>query len=112
MADMNLGMSDKVKPLHEKVSRMVREEIAPLDEEFLAEVGKGGDRWAYTPRQTEILEGLKAKAKERNLWNFWLTNSERGYGLNTVEYAYLAEEMGKAHLGAEISTGRSAPPTS
>ena len=100
MSDMNLGMTERLKPLHEKVSRMVREEIAPLDEEFLAEVGKG-DRWTYTPRQTEILEGLKAKAKERGLWNFWLTDSERGYGLTTVEYAYLAEEMGKAHLGAE-----------
>ena len=100
MADMNLGMTDRVRPLHEEVSRMVREEIAPLDEEFLAEVGKG-DRWTYTPRQTEILEGLKARAKERGLWNFWLTDSERGYGLTTVEYAYLAEEMGKAHLGAE-----------
>jgi acyl-CoA dehydrogenase len=98
---MNLGMTERLKPIHEKVARMVRDEIMPLDEEFLAEVGKEGDRWAYTARQTEILEGLKAKAKERGLWNFWLTDSERGYGLTTVEYAYLAEEMGKAHLGAE-----------
>ena len=99
--EMNLGMTERLKPLHEKVSRMVREEIAPLDEEFLAEVGKDGDRWTFTARQTEILDGLKAKARERGLWNFWLTDSERGYGLSTVEYAYLAEEMGKAHLGAE-----------
>jgi acyl-CoA dehydrogenase len=101
MSDMNLGMTERLKPIHEKVSRMVREEIIPLDAEFLAEVGKNGDRWTFTPRQTEILEGLKAKARERGLWNFWLTNSERGYGLTTVEYAYLAEEMGKAHLGPE-----------
>ncbi|NGN44318.1 acyl-CoA dehydrogenase [Mesorhizobium sp. CGMCC 1.15528] len=101
MSDMALGMTERLKPIHERVARMVREEIAPLDAEFLAEIGKGGDRWAYTPRQTEILEGLKAKARERGLWNFWLTNSDRGYGLSTVEYAYLAEEMGKAHLGAE-----------
>ncbi len=99
--EMNLAMSEHVRPLHEKVARMVREEIIPLDEEFLAEVGKEGDRWAYTARQTEILEGLKAKARERGLWNFWLTHSDQGYGLSTVEYAYLAEEMGKAHLGAE-----------
>lgn len=101
MTDMNLGMTERLKPIHAQVSRMVREEIEPLDAEFLAEVGKAGDRWAYTQRQTEILEGLKAKARERGLWNFWLTDSERGYGLTTVEYAYLAEEMGKAHLGAE-----------
>lgn len=98
---MDLGMTERLKPIHEKVARMVRDEIMPLDEEFLAEVGRSGDRWTYTPRQTEMLEGLKAKARERGLWNFWLTDSERGYGLTTVEYAYLAEEMGKAHLGAE-----------
>lgn len=102
MSDMNLGMTERLKPIHERVARMVRDEILPLDEEFLAEVGKDGDRWTYTARQQEILDGLKAKARERGLWNFWLTDSERGYGLSTVEYAYLAEEMGKAHIGAEV----------
>ncbi|MVA95871.1 acyl-CoA dehydrogenase [Nitratireductor sp. CAU 1489] len=101
MSIMDLGMTERLKPIHDKVARMVREEIMPLDGEFLAEVGRDGDRWSYTARQTEILEGLKAKARERGLWNFWLTESNRGYGLSTVEYAYLAEEMGKAHLGAE-----------
>ncbi|TGP23703.1 MULTISPECIES: acyl-CoA dehydrogenase family protein [unclassified Mesorhizobium] len=101
MADMNLGMTERLKPIHQRVAAMVRDEIAPLGEEFLAEVGRNGDRWAYTARQTEILEGLKKTARERGLWNFWLTDSKRGYGLSTVEYAYLAEEMGKAHLGAE-----------
>jgi len=97
---MNLGMTERLKPLHEKVATMIQEDVLPVDEEFLAEVNVG-DRWVYTPRQTEILEGLKSKAKEQGLWNFWLTDSDRGYGLSTVEYAYLAEEMGKAHLGAE-----------
>jgi acyl-CoA dehydrogenase len=99
--DMALGMTERLKPIHERVARMVEDEIAPLDAEFLAEIGKDGDRWTYTSRQVEILEALKARARERGLWNFWLTGSERGYGLTTVEYAYLAEEMGKAHLGAE-----------
>jgi len=102
MSDMNLGMTERLKPIHERVSKMIREEIMPLDEEFLAEVGKDGDRWSFTKRQAEILEGLKAKARERGLWNFWLTDSESGYGLTTVEYAYLAEAMGKAHIGAEV----------
>ena len=101
MTDMNLGMTERLKPIHAQVAAMVRDEVMPLDEEFLAEVGKAGDRWAHTKRQTGILEGLKATAQKRGLWNFWLTGSERGYGLTTVEYAYLAEEMGKAHLGAE-----------
>ena len=99
---MDLGMSDRVKPLVEKVRRMVEEEIAPLDAEFHAEIGKNGNRFSYTPRMTEILEGLKVKARERGLWNFWLTDSERGLGLTTVEYAYLAEEMGKVRIAAEV----------
>jgi acyl-CoA dehydrogenase len=74
--------------------------VAPVDEEFLDEVGKG-DRWTLTPRQSEILEGLKAEARERGLWNFWLTDSDRGPGLTTVEYAYIAEETGRAHIAAE-----------
>jgi acyl-CoA dehydrogenase len=100
MTTMALGMTDRLKPLHAAVRDMVRDEIAPASEEFLAEVPKEG-RWVYTARQTEILGGLKARAKAKGLWNFWLTDSARGYGLTTVEYAYLAEEMGKAHLGAE-----------
>jgi len=96
---MDLGVTAHVQPILEAVRDMVRNEIMPLDEEFLAEVGAQGDRWSYTTRQTEILEGLKAKAKARGLWNLWRTQAEDG--LTTVEYAYLAEEMGKAHLGAE-----------
>jgi acyl-CoA dehydrogenase len=99
---MALGMTERLKPIHAAVRDMVRDEIMPLDHDFLSEVGKAGNRFVYTARQTEILEGLKAKARERGLWNFWLTNSDQGYGLTTVEYAYLAEEMGKAHLGAEV----------
>ncbi len=101
MSNMCLGMTDRLRPIHEAVATMIREEIAPLDEEFLAEVNVG-DRWQFTPRQSEILEGLKAKARERGLWNFFLTDSGRGPGLTTVEYAYLAEEMGKSHLAPEV----------
>jgi acyl-CoA dehydrogenase len=99
---MNLGMSTRVAPLVDKVRSMVRDEIMPLEAEFDAEVGAGGDRWVHTPRMAEILHGLKAKARSRGLWNFWLTDSERGSGLTTVDYAYLAEEMGWSHLAPEV----------
>jgi len=98
---MNLGIPERLYPILDAVKTMIRDEVLPLDEEFLAEVDKD-DRWDFTPRQIEILDGLKSTARERGLWNFWLTDSDRGYGLTTVEYAYLAEEMGKAHLGAEV----------
>ncbi|WP_108661607.1 acyl-CoA dehydrogenase family protein [Acuticoccus kandeliae] len=101
---MDLGISARVAPLIDAVRQMVRDEIAPLDAEFHAEVGRhpSGDRFLRTPRQIEIMESLKAEAKRRGLWNFWLTDSTRGYGLTTVEYAYLAEEMGKVSIAAEV----------
>ncbi|MCB1333759.1 MAG: acyl-CoA dehydrogenase family protein [Roseivivax sp.] len=101
---MDLGMSDRVRPLVAKVRAFVETDIAPLDPEFHREVGRhpSGDRFKHTDRQLEILNGLKAKARAQGLWNFWLTDSDKGYGLSTVEYAYLAEEMGKVPIAAEV----------
>ncbi|WP_435141984.1 acyl-CoA dehydrogenase family protein [Pseudopelagicola sp. nBUS_19] len=99
--DMELGLRSEIQELLGRVKDMIQDEILPLEDDYQAEVGQG-NRWAYTDRQAEILEGLKAKAKSRGLWNFWLTDSGRGFGLTTVEYAYFAEEMGKTPLGAEV----------
>ncbi len=99
--NMSFGMRDQNRDLLQRVADMIRNEIMPLEEEYQAEIGKE-DRWQYTARQAEILEGLKAKAKAEGLWNFWLTDSDKGLGLTTVEYAYFAEEMGKTPLGAEV----------
>jgi acyl-CoA dehydrogenase len=98
---MNLGLNPIHAPLLQRVRDMIRDEITPLEEEYHVEIGKG-DRWTYTERQAEILEGLKAKAKASGLWNFWLTDSDKGFGLTTVDYAYFAEEMGRTPLGAEV----------
>lgn len=97
---MDLGVSDRVRPLLDAVRTFITDRVLPVDEEFLEEVAKG-DRWSLTARQAEIIDGLKAAAREQGLWNFWLTDSNRGYGLSTVEYAWLAEETGRAHLAAE-----------
>ncbi len=95
---MHLGPTDRLLPIRDAVAAMVRDEITPQEEEYFAEVAVG-DRWELTPKQVDILEGLKTKARDRGLWNLW--SAETGHQLSTVEYAYLAEEMGKAHLGPE-----------
>ena len=97
---MNLGISERLEPILEAVRAFIRDKVDPANEAFDAEIDSGG-RWTLTDRQVEILEGLKADAREQNLWNFWLTDSDRGHGLTTVEYAYIAEETGRSHLAAE-----------
>lgn len=98
---MDLGISAKIAPILADVRSFMEQEIAPLEHEYLGEIDVG-DRWQFTARQTEIMEGLKEKARARGLWNFFLTDGAAGSGLNTVEYAYLAEEMGKSHIAAEV----------
>ena len=97
---MDLGISDRVAPLLEKVRQFIAEHIIPVEPEFIAEI-ESGDPFELTDRQLAILSGLKERARSAGLWNFFLTGEE-GSGLNTVEYAYLAEEMGKSRLAAEI----------
>ena len=98
---MKLGITDRVRPILDAVRSFISDRVIPVDAEYLSEVDKG-DRWSQTDRQIEILDALKSSAREQGLWNFWLTDSEHGRGLNTVEYAYIAEETGRAHLAAEV----------
>lgn len=99
---MDLGLSDKAANLLEQIQQVIHNDILPVEPEYFAEVGSTGNRWQHTPRQIDILETLKNKAKQLNLWNFWLTDNQQGAGLSTVEYAYLAEAMGWSRLAAEV----------
>ena len=99
---MELGLSAKVTKVRDEVRNFIDDEIRPKEREYFDEVGSTGSRFEFTKTMLSTLDGLKKKAKDRNLWNFWLTNSNTGYGLSTVEYAYLAEEMGKCRLAAEV----------
>jgi len=98
---MDFRLRPEIVALRDDVRAMIQTEIIPRDAEYLSEV-LVGDRWAFTPRQTEILEGLKAQAKESGLWNFWRPGRSEGPGLSTVEYAAFAEEMGRSHLAPEV----------
>ena len=60
---MNLGITDRLRPIHERVKTFINERVIPVDEEYLSEVSVG-DRWDQSPRQKEILDDLKNAAKE------------------------------------------------
>ena len=50
----------------------------------------------------KIVEGLKSKAREANLWNLFLPESALGAGLSNFEYAPLCEVMGRSPYAPEV----------
>ena len=106
---MNLGLSEGLIEIREKIRRFVEDMVAPAEPEYLAEINVG-DRWSHTPRQDEILNGLKREARNQGLWNFFLPESQGGAGISNLEYAHLAEIMGRSRLASE-SMNCSAPDT-
>src|SRR6478609_7156463 len=101
MDDFDLRMSEGVRPLYEAVKTFIREEVDPITKEF-HHLGEGrADRWSWAPGQLELLDGAKRKAREQGLWNFFLPNAETGQGLSNLDYAYIANELGKSPLASE-----------
>jgi alkylation response protein AidB-like acyl-CoA dehydrogenase len=100
---MDFSHSPRCQELIDQVRAFIKDRIEPLDAEWLPAMlasSNGGDwtKWQVDPR----IEALKAEAKELGLWNFFLHDAERGAGLSTLEYAPLAEEMGRSHIAAQI----------
>ena len=89
-------LSPKVVDLLERVSKFMDENIYPNEEKIAAEIAEG-DRW----QPSQILEGIKAKAKSEGLWNLFLPESDRGAGLTDYEYGHLCELMGRTQFGPE-----------
>ena len=96
---MNLGLSDELVVIREKIRKFVEEKVEPVEHEYHEEVSVG-DRWSHTPRQDEIMEGLKQEARSLGLWNFFLPKSQGGAGISNLEYAHLAEIMGRSRRAA------------
>ena len=97
---MNLGLSEELIEIRERIRRFISEHVEPVEQEYLSEVSVG-DRWSHTPRQDEILNGLKQEARNQELWNFFLPESQGGAGISNLEYAHLAEIMGRSRLASE-----------
>ena len=98
---MDLDIPEKLVPVRDKIDQFVRGKIDPLTDEYYDEISVG-DRWQLTDRQLEILDGLKAEAKDAGLWNFFLPDSLGGAGVTNLEYAHLAEVMARNPIASEI----------
>ncbi len=98
-------ISEKGKSYYNRVLDFVKKKVIPNEKLYSEQVNEG-DRWQPVP----IMEELKGKAKEAGLWNMFLPESEHGAGLTNLEYAPIAELMGKRPITAE-AMNCSAPDT-
>ncbi len=94
---MNFDYTDKVKELQRRVQGFMDEHVHPKEATFFRQIAEG-DRW----QPTRIVEELKEKARAQDLWNLFLPESEYGAGLTNLEYAPLAEIMGRSPMGSEV----------
>ncbi len=95
---MDFEYTDKVNGLIEQVRSFINTEALPNEKLYYEQLQ--ANRWE-TPA---ILDELKEKAKAQGLWNFFLppTYGEYSPGLTNLEYAPLAEEMGRYGWVSEI----------
>lgn len=91
---MNFDYSTKTRELQKKLQSFMNENVFPVEQAFQDEINTG-DRW----KVSRIIEDLKEKARKEGLWNLFLPEIS---GLTNLEYAPLAEEMGKVTWASEI----------
>ncbi len=90
-------MSERAKALHEAVAAFMRDEVLPAEPQYFREVAEG-PRWKVIP----VVDGLKQRARAAGLFNLFLPESDRGAGLTNLEYAPLAELMGRTVFAPEV----------
>lgn len=103
---MDFTHSERAQDLLQRLTQFHEQEVAPAEEPYLRELMDRDDPWVVLP----VIEELKAKAKELGLWNLFLPDATLGAGLKNVEYAPLAEQMGRSIIASEVSNC-SAPDT-
>ena len=105
---MDFSPSPRAADLTARVAAFVADEITPVEAAYhrdLAEARRTGDPWQPLP----VIEELKAKARAQGLWNLFLPRdhageyaakygTDGGEGLTNVDYAPLAEIMGRSTI--------------
>ena len=95
---MDFEYSDKVKDLNNRVRGFMNEHVHPNEATHTGQVSE--NPWETPP----VVEELKAKARAAGLWNLFLPVEHGRYsgGLTNMEYAPLAEQMGRVTWASEV----------
>lgn len=91
-------LSPRVADLKSRLEAFMAAHVLPAEAEVAAHAADPGTRWSVPP----VIDGLKAKARAEGLWNLFLPDATRGAGLSNLEYAPLAEVMGRSLIAPEV----------
>ena len=95
---MDFEHTKKVTDLVVRLEDFMDKHVYPVEKEYEDYFKTTNNLWKSPPLMTE----LKEKAKQAELWNLFLPESERGAGLTNLEYAPLAEVMGRVTWCSEV----------
>ncbi len=104
---MDFALSATAAKLRDALGDFMEERVVPAEAVYRAQLAEGGDPHGHPP----VLEELKAEARERGLWNLFLPHKTQWTdGLSNLDYAHLAEIMGRSPIASE-ACNCSAPDT-
>jgi acyl-CoA dehydrogenase len=96
--------SARTQELLERLTSFQERELEPREEDYHRELLARADPWVVLP----VIEELKERAEGEGLWNLFLPPDTEvsgrpcGAGLSNVEYAPLAERMGRSLIASEV----------
>ncbi len=103
---MDFQPSQRCLEFKERLESFMEERIYPAEATYERQLKESGN----PHHQPEIIEELKAHARDAGLWNMFLPDAEHGAGLSNSDYAPLAEILGRARIASE-ACNCSAPDT-
>jgi acyl-CoA dehydrogenase len=103
---MDFAPNQRSVELAERLAAFLEAEVYPAEADIAAAIAASGDPHHHPAR----LEELKAKAREQGLWNLFMPDPEHGPGLGNLDYAPLAELLGRSPIASEVCN--CAPPDS
>ncbi|AKS42289.1 acyl-CoA dehydrogenase family protein [Wenzhouxiangella marina] len=95
---MDLTPTERAQELRRQLGAFLHKRVLPAEIEWKAAMAELADPWQELP----VIRELKAEAREAGLWNLFLPDAELGQGLSNLDYAPLAEQMGRSLIAPEV----------
>ena len=97
---MDFQHCERAAALRRRIDDFMDTQVFPVEHLYREQVHASGDPATRT-RTPPVLQQLKAKARAEGLWNLFLPG-DHGAGLSNLDYAPLAESMGRVLWASEV----------